>query len=108
MNAPSSHPPLRATPSLAGLVFLFERVELNCARKSLFEQRIVSHRRVDHYGRPRALSRLEILSHTLAWSAVIGAVIGFALIALFLVFNHPLVFEAKANPPQVMVIEVDS
>jgi hypothetical protein len=58
------------------------------AADPIVDQRVVSRYDNDVYGRPRILSRWEVILHALAWPVVIGMSIGYILvISLFVVHN---------------------
>ena len=97
MNETSANHTARATPPLAALVFWLEKAEPAAASKSLFAQRIVSRHHIDPYGRPRILSRGEMVLRVLAWSTVIGMAIGFGLVILFFLLSHPVALKAQAT-----------
>ena len=69
---------------------------------SLADRRVVSRYHVDVYGRPRILSRWEIILHALAWPVVVGVLIGYMLaISLFVIHNFSMLKMQKtaAKPP---------
>ena len=79
------------------------------AARSIFKWNAVSRYDVDAYGRPRILSKWEVIFHALAWPVVAGSVIGFGL-AIFLVAVQdpsPLKPQEKSGQPQVALQEVE-
>ena len=69
----------------------------------IIEPSVVSRYKVDDFGRPRTLSKCEVILHTMAWPAVIAVVIGYGL-TIFLVVIHnssALKSQEKVSQPQV-------
>ena len=83
-------------------------VDREAAASPIFKWNAVSRYDVDAYGRPRVLSKWEIILHGLAWPAVAGVVIGFGLAIALLVIQNPSTLDAResAGQPQVALQEV--
>jgi len=75
----------------------------------IFEWNAVSRYDVDDYGRPRILSRWEVILHALALPAIAGVMIGFGLaIALLAVHNDSTPKpQGKVSQPQVAFLDAE-
>jgi len=70
------------------------------AARPIIEAMVVSPYKVDDYGRPRTLSRLEILLHAMAWPVVIAVVIGYGLAISFTVIHNPSTLQLREKIAQ--------
>jgi len=78
------------------------------APSPLFKWNAVSRHEVNAYGRPRILSKWEVILHALALPVVIGVVIGYGLAISVLALHNPSTFQPrdKAGQSQVASLEV--
>ena len=77
--------------------------------RPIIEPVVVSRYHVDVYGRPRILSKWEVILHALAWPVMFGVVIGYSLAISLVVMGNfsserP---QEKADQPYVTSLEVE-
>ncbi len=73
------------------------------AASSLFKWNAVSPYDVDAYGRPRILSRWEVVLHALAWPTVAGVAIGFGLAIALLAIDNSSTLKEREKAGQTHV-----
>ena len=73
------------------------------AARPIIDPSVVSRYDVDDFGRPRILSKWEVILHALAWPAVAGVVIGFGLVISLIVIHNSSALEPREKAGQLQI-----